>query len=184
MHQGRCHIDPKGRDTIAETGEIDEDLSVAENKEVEEVGKDIACSLETDAATIAGAIAPSGERLVSLNPEGKQCTALAKYECALGQKIYRVYGGARPKAQLWGPWWSLVDPRTFSSVAEWRAASGVEEAWNDATELAEGILVSTEGCTATPATPSPSFPDARLPSYRITNPESVITLIGNGPFEP
>jgi len=174
--------DPAGRDDLAQTAEVDEDLSVAENTEVKEVGEDVACQLETDAATLGAAIGPEGETLASLVPEGKQCTAIARYECIPGQKIYRVYGGPRPKAQPWGPWWSLVDPRTFSSVAEWRAGSGVEEAWNDATNVKVGILNSTDGCTTTPATPSPTFPNAWIPSYVIENPQSTVTLIETTTF--
>lgn len=72
--------DPSGRDDLIETGEIDEELSTAENKELEEVGQRVNCVLQTAADTLQFAIAPSGETLLQLLPDLKNCNAEAKYK--------------------------------------------------------------------------------------------------------
>jgi RHS repeat-associated protein len=176
--------DPTGRDDLEEVGNIDLDISEGATKGEEEAAKEVSCVLDT-AGSLLEAVSPAPELdtvIDSLEINNEACKAEVQRSCTAGQKIYRVYGGPPPKAPLLGHWWSLVDPRTFSSASEWRAAAGVEEEWNDATDLAIGILNSTEGCTPMNATPSPSFPNAGLPSYLINDPDSTVTIIEHTTF--
>lgn len=54
---------------------------------------------KTDAAVLSGAIAPAGETLVSLIPEGQSCTAKAKH-CKLGGEIGAVVIGEAMTARI------------------------------------------------------------------------------------
>jgi RHS repeat-associated protein len=170
--------DPSGKDDLIETGELDEELSTAESKEVKEVGEDVACQLETDAATVGLSIPPAGTVLEELAPEGASCTAKVKYGCPEGQTVYRVYG---KQSGLWGNSWSPVNP-TYSP--DWRAVFGIGS-WNSGEQLAQGILIEAAGCEAKPAEPylPENLPGGGL-EYFVPNPEYQIIIENITPFVP
>ena len=164
-------VDPTGRDDLIETGNLDGELSTAENKQLEEIGQELDCQFKTDAAVLEDAIAPAGETLVSLIPEGQSCTAKANYKCEVGQIVYRVFGGESP---LWGQYWTPEDPRV---VFDWFDAAGVGE-WNSGENIAVGELVDASGCEAGAAEPGGGLPGRRTPQLKVPNPvESHIRLI-------
>ena len=91
--------DPTGHDDLIETSEIDEDLSTTENKQLEETGQRVKCVLQTTADTLQFAVAPSGEPLLQLLPDLKNCDAEAKYKklqkCEEHHKWPRYLGGPK-----------------------------------------------------------------------------------------
>jgi hypothetical protein len=92
----------------------------------------------------------------------------------LSTPIYRLAGGDAP---LMGRSWTTVDPRSFSSLAEFKQAAGIGS-WNTGETILIGQLKSFEGAVGRTALPIEGIPNPWLPEIRLNGPaEQMVHLL-------
>lgn len=96
-----------------------------------------------------------------------------------GPPIYRLAGGDAP---LMGRSWTTLDPRSFSSIAEFKQAAGIGS-WNTGESLLIGRLRSFDGAVGRTALPIDGIPRPWVPEIRLNGPaEQMIDLIQTVPL--